>query len=328
MASELARNVNFCQDHDVEKVKESDEYNLHARQAKATDLAFFMQRQDSEVKDSWTVFNQFLSSDQTEQTAIGYLPIILAPAHEYDTLNTAVMRCLAISSYFGQKHTVLTVDQALYCRLMELKWSNPNFQNNLIPRLGGLHVSMNFLKAIGDHMNSSGLVEVWVESGLLGQGTVERVLAGKAYNKAMRAHKLTLQALWRLLMPILLSFVEQVDDNCYSFLLRMAADPQNTTELISYLQQDIFKNILNDFVESRCNDVNFCFWWQYMDKVSILLQYTRAQSDGIWELHLHSFNLMLPYFKRYDHLNYARWVPVYLAEMIDLFCQNLKETIL
>ena len=43
-------------------------------------------------------------------------------------------------------------------------------------------------------MNSSGLVEVWVESGLLGQGTVERVLAGKAYNKAMRAHKLTFMA--------------------------------------------------------------------------------------------------------------------------------------
>ena len=38
------------------------------------------------------------------------------------------------------------------------------------------------------------------EMGLLGPGAVELVLAGKAYNKAMRAHKLTLQALWRLLV--------------------------------------------------------------------------------------------------------------------------------
>ena len=52
-----------------------------------------------------------------------------------------------------------------------------------------------------------------------------------------------------------------------------------------------------------------------MDMVAILLQYTRAQRDGIWELHLYSFSLMLPYFKRYDHVNYARWVPVYLVEM-------------
>ena len=49
---------------------------------------------------------------------------------------------------------------------------------------------MNFLKAIGDHMNGSGLADVWGEMGLLGPGAVDLVLTGKAYNKAMRAHKL------------------------------------------------------------------------------------------------------------------------------------------
>ena len=34
-----------------------------------------------------------------------------------------------------------------------------------------------------------------------------------------------------------------------------------------------------------------------MDMIAILLQYTRAQRDGIWELHLYYFSLMLPYFK-------------------------------
>ena len=63
---------------------------------------------------------------------------------------------MAISSHFGQEHMVLTVDQALYCRLMELKWSVPEYQNKLIPRLGGLHVSMNFLKAIGNNMDGCG----------------------------------------------------------------------------------------------------------------------------------------------------------------------------
>ena len=48
----------------------------------------------------------------------------------------------------------------------------------LIPSLGGLHISINFLKAIGDHMDGSGLADMWLESGLLGAGTVELVLAG------------------------------------------------------------------------------------------------------------------------------------------------------
>ena len=37
---------------------------------------------------------------------------ILAPAHE---ANTLVRRCMAISSHYDQEHTVLTVDQALFC---------------------------------------------------------------------------------------------------------------------------------------------------------------------------------------------------------------------
>ena len=38
----------------------------------------------------------------------------------------------------------------------------------------------------------------------------------------------------------------------------------------------------------------------------------------IWDLRLRSFSLMLPYFVCYDHCNYARWGPVYLADMHQL----------
>ena len=62
---------------------------------------------------------------RTRADSSRYLPIILALAHELDTLNTVVKRCMAISSHFGQEHTVLTVDQVLYCRLIGLKWSVP-----------------------------------------------------------------------------------------------------------------------------------------------------------------------------------------------------------
>ena len=95
-------------------------------------------------------------------------------------------------------------------------------------------------------------------------------------------------------------------------------DSQTIPELIIFLDQDKFRKLLAGFVESRSDVVNFSFWWHYMDMVAIVLQYTRAQCDGIWELHLYSFSLMLPYFKRYDHLHYARWSPVYLVEMHQL----------
>jgi hypothetical protein len=51
------------------------------KQAQATDMAFFLLRQDASSKPSWTVFNESVSTEDTEQTTGGYLPIILAPAH-------------------------------------------------------------------------------------------------------------------------------------------------------------------------------------------------------------------------------------------------------
>ncbi len=249
-------------------------------------------------------------------------------AHEFHTLNTVVKRCMTISSALGQEHTVITVDQALYCKLMELKWSVPEYQNLLSPRLGGLHISMNFLKTIGDHMHGSGLVEVWIESGLLGPGTAELVLSGKAYNKGMRVHKLTLQALWRMLMPRILDYIEESDVEYYEQISSMCDDPDPgmTTELAALLKHERFQKPLEEFLARESGaHATVSFWLQYMEMVSILLLFTRALRDGIWNLHLQSFRMMLPYFMRYDHYNYARWGPVYLTEMHQLPTAVLSE---
>ena len=54
----------------------------------------------------------------------------------------------------------------------------------------GLRISMYFQNAIGNHMNGSGLVETAsVDSGLLGKNASEYVVNGKAYKRAMRAHR-------------------------------------------------------------------------------------------------------------------------------------------
>ena len=88
--------------------------------------------------------------------------------------------------------------------------------------------------------------------------------------------------------------------------------------LTAIIDTDRFRNAMALFLEDRQNNVNFKFWWQYMEMVTILLMFTRAQRDGIWKLYLYTFQQMLPYFHRYDHANYARWGVVYIAEMYQL----------
>ena len=59
--------------------------------------------------------------------------------------------------------------------------------------------------------------------------------------------------------------------------------------------------------------------------VSILLNLIGAKREGNWTLYLNSFSCMLPYFFRYDHLNYAKRGSVLIAEMRQLPMEVLHE---
>ena len=58
----------------------------------------------------------------------------------------------------------------------------------MILRLGGFHLLMNFLRAIGKIMIDTGLVKIFVEAKVLLEGTANKVIAGKGFYQAVNAH--------------------------------------------------------------------------------------------------------------------------------------------
>ena len=93
------------------------------------------------------------------------------------------------------------------------------------------------------------------------------------------------------------------------------------------IRSDVDNVVLNlgefmeDFIEfedSKSGDSTYLFWKSYMDMVQTLLLFLRAERDGNWELHLSAFQGMLPLMLWYDHTNYGRWGPVYLADMLKI----------
>ena len=289
--------------------------NEEAKKARAMDMAFLINRQDdTDTKKGWTYFNQIYKDCNHEMSSIGYMPVIQDTAGEIITLNTVALRCKHVATTLGQKHVVLTVDEALFPKLMELKWTNALLEDTLIVRLGGLHISLNFLKVIGQHMQSSGLQELWTEDNILGPRAAEQVMVGKHYARGMRVHKLTLQALWRILLPKVLDYIETKDENMRGKLETRKDDPES---LMQILTSSEFYEYFAGYVNTKTNP-NFRFWYHYMEMVQILLLFIRAQREGNWKLHLYAFREMMPYFMRYDHTNYARWGSVYLNEMNQL----------
>ena len=76
---------------------------------------------------------------------------------------------------------------------------------------------------------------------------------------------------------------------------------------------------INYFITQRGEEnVNFSYWWSYVEMVETLLHFIRAERDGIWVLHVNSLSSMLPYFMRYDHHNYRTWGTIYLSDMMQL----------
>ena len=161
---------------------------------------------------AWTGFNQALDEKGKDVpvTIIGHLPIINAPAHDYDVLWTVMGKCMAITEKLGQDFCVLTLDEQLYSKAKLLQWFKKEECEKMILMLGGFHTQMNFAKIIGKHMADSGLKEIWTDSSLFGENTAGRILQGKGWNRVIRAHKLTLEALWRILWP---QFKDWLADN-------------------------------------------------------------------------------------------------------------------
>ena len=52
--------------------------------------------------------------------------------------------------------------------------------------------------------------------------------------------------------------------------------------------------------------------------VNIVIQFIKKERTADWDLHLTTVADMLPHFLAMDRQNYARWLPIYLADMNNL----------
>ena len=79
----------------------------------------------------------------------------------------------------GLEHTVVTQDQAIYEISYTLRKENPEDFPNLILRLGGFHLLMHYLGSVGKFVTGSGLKDILVQSKVILEGTVNKILSGK-----------------------------------------------------------------------------------------------------------------------------------------------------
>ena len=125
----------------------------------------------------------------------------------------------------------------------------------------------------------------------------------------MDVTRITLQAMWQLILPQVLAFIAEKDNELTQNLERsvQSNSKEEYFTLLDLLSSSRYQALLSSFITTKKDkNPNFEYWWNYTEMVRTLLLFIRARREGLWQLHLYAFHEMLPFFHRYDHTNYAR----------------------
>lgn len=294
------------------------------------DQLFFLLRSIDEkgVLPSWTGYNTLLDKDrELIRDTIGYLPVIPASSTRYDTLYTLLNRCHAICVELKIQGVVLVCDMAIYSKAQEIRWASRSgvdsaLYEKIVLRPGEFHTCMTFLAVLGKKYGSAGLKDLLIESRIVAVGSVNSVLSGKAYNRAIFAHKTMIEVMEFLRFQAFLAACDEVDKNDIVKYLKELIPlypsavflEKSASATVSGLI-DKYRNFCRE--QSEINK-NFHLWSQYIEDGTLLLKFIRATRLRNFAAHLNALEEMLPHFFAFDRTNYSRYITAYLKEMKDL----------
>lgn len=170
------------------------------RRAEILDISFLNEILNSDSCPEYNGYNTRQMRDQgvsmEPETSAVYLPLIDMPPSDPDTIMTSLHEARRLTKERGQKNTLFTCDQQLYKVAIDIQWAYPKDFSDVIVRLGGMHMLMSFVGAVGALMQGSGLNEI-LESTF---GGVTKMLSGKKFPQNVRAMRLVVEELLRGLM--------------------------------------------------------------------------------------------------------------------------------
>ena len=205
----------------------------------------------------------------------------MAPA-EPDTMKTAMVKAQQLTAMTGQEWTIFTNDQQLYKIAVHVSWVDNALFEKFIPRLGGMHLLMSFVGAVGHLMAGSGLEDI-LKSAFAG---VPKLLSGKNFPQNVRALRIVME---EILRPILINKQERL------------CSMSDVIDLLDECSQ--YSNTAKMWVDCLIKPV-LC-----------MMLFVRAEREGDWPLHLFAVKRMIPYFFAANHFNYAHYGLYYLRSM-------------
>jgi hypothetical protein len=150
-------------------------------------------------RPNWAGYMQTVcDGEHSPVGTVEMLSIVDLNPSDNDCIYSTLQYVIDQAKLIGLQVPNITFDQPLYIKALDIA-IKCNMQ--IVLRLGGFHMLMSFLGSIGHMMNGSGLEEVLAL--VFGPNTVNHILNGKAYARAVQGHFLVHAALTDILMDFL-----------------------------------------------------------------------------------------------------------------------------
>ena len=258
------------------------------------------------------------------ESTIGYLDTLDSPAADLKTAYEVLSRGCEIRDRLQLKAVACVFDQAFYAKAMEVYWKHKTLFDGVVVMMGGFHLLMMLLGVIGSRFGDAGIRELAVQSDVVAEGSIDKVISGKHYNRAVRLHKIVYEALMRVLMQ---EFESSLTDESSACMLN--EEKHQMEQLKLDLEPEEFERVLhsNEFhkwegqfnayvldIKEKGTDLAR-FWLSYLELCELMLNLIYATRTGSWELYLSCVEEVIPWTFAYDRQNYARYLVPFLNDM-------------
>ncbi|KAK3910810.1 putative 1-aminocyclopropane-1-carboxylate oxidase [Frankliniella fusca] len=237
---------------------------------------------------------KFDDTSEKCKATIAVLPVFYEVAHTSDMMLHCMNIVKSAVNHINKEQTpVIVADQALYCILKQIQFRFPDThgEGQFCILMGGLHIEMAFLRALGHWLDGSGWVHTLVEAEVTTTGRAESMLTVSHVARTRYCHEVTAATLYSLQRKAYDSFMGDTDDPA----------------------------TFEQWREEKCKSTpQFKYWDLTLRLQLILLQFVRAERTANFQLYIESLSMMAPWFFALDHTNYARWLPIHIKDLVML----------
>ena len=253
---------------------------------------------DDAVRITWASHHATQKRSHPFEVSItSLLPLLRDQAHSVATLKHAMKKIRDTVAFLNPGQTpVIAADQPLYAPLKQIQWEWPEYgEDKFVIMFGGLHIEMAALKSLGTLLEDSGWTSAIVEAGLASSGTADSFLTASSVTKTRQAHQITACTLYKL--------------------MRGAYE--------GYCSEDSSTLTFEEFHDQWMHESpQFQFWHLVLDMELIIFILIRSFREGNFTLYREALSGLIPYFFANNSMNYARWLPVHLKDMMSLEQQH------